>query len=234
MSPSRGSLQGSAEALEVPVGGPFRARIRGLIGARLVSIRGRRTCDLRTGVLWTSSWTTWWRTPFIGTRHTPSMHASLPWRRDAQGTETSRGRGLAVVSRIWIRSELIEERVHRMDSRRRPEDRAATDAALDFVRFCHRRRRVGWPELYDEMCVVASRGLYHGLGFGELAEHGIAFGLAEMPRLAGLVAQVAREEVERRGRLLAGVMAPVPVGPDAPEEAPEEVRHPRALVGTAS
>ena len=95
-----------------------------------------------------------------------------------------------------------------MDSRRRPEDRAATDAALDFVRFCHRRRRVGWPELYDEMCAVASRGLYHGWGFGELAEHGIAFGLAEMPRLAGLVAEVAREEVERRGRLLVGVLAP--------------------------
>ena len=27
--------------------------------------------------------------------------------------------------------------------------------ALEFVRFCHRRKRVGWPELYDEMCAVA-------------------------------------------------------------------------------
>jgi hypothetical protein len=23
--------------------------------------------------------------------------------------------------------------------------------AADFIRFCYRRRRVGWPELYDEM-----------------------------------------------------------------------------------
>jgi hypothetical protein len=121
-----------------------------------------------------------------------------------------------------------------MDSRRRPEDRAATDAALDFVRFCRRRRRVGWPELYDEMCAVASRGLYHGWGFAELAEHGIAFGLAEMPRLAGLVAEVAREEVERRGRLLVGVLPPMTVRSDAPEEAPDEVGLARLLVGTAS
>jgi hypothetical protein len=121
-----------------------------------------------------------------------------------------------------------------MDSRRRLDDRSAADAALDFVRFCHRRRRVGWPELYDEMCVVASRGLYHGLGFAELAEHGITFGLAEMPRLAGLVAQIAREEVERRGRLLVGVMAPMPMRSDAKEEAPEEVAHARVLLGTAS
>ena len=52
-----------------------------------------------------------------------------------------------------------------MDARRRPEDLSPADGALDFVRFCHRRKRVGWPELYDEMCHVASRGLYHGWGF---------------------------------------------------------------------
>ena len=34
--------------------------------------------------------------------------------------------------------------------------------AMEFVRFCHRRKRVGWPELYDEMCAVASRGLFRG------------------------------------------------------------------------
>jgi hypothetical protein len=111
-----------------------------------------------------------------------------------------------------------------MDSRTRPEDRATGDAALDFIRFCHRRRRVGWPELYDEMCAVASRGLYHGWGFGELAEHGVAFGLSEMPRLAGLVVQVAREDAERRSRLV-GVMAPMPMRSDAVvEEAPEEAQ----------
>ena len=120
-----------------------------------------------------------------------------------------------------------------MDSRRHVEDRAAADAALDFVKFCHRRRRVGWPELYDEMCAVACRGLYHGWGFGELAEHGIAFGLAEMPRLAGLVSQIAREDVERRGRLLVGVMAPLSLRSDAPEEASDEASRARMRGGTA-
>lgn len=125
-----------------------------------------------------------------------------------------------------------------MEDLRRPnDDPSAADAALDFVRFCHRRRRVGWPELYDEMCHVARRGLYHGWGFGELAEHGIAFGLAEMPRLARLVGDVSRQDAERRGRILVAVLAPVKVIPngaeEAPEEAPEEVRRLGAFAGAA-
>jgi hypothetical protein len=80
---------------------------------------------------------------------------------------------------------------------------AAPDAdpeAIDFVRFCHRRRRVGWPELYDEMCAVAGRGLYRGYGAEELSTIGIGLGLFQMPALAGLVAQVVAEDVERRRR----------------------------------
>lgn len=121
-----------------------------------------------------------------------------------------------------------------MDSRGRLEDLAAGDAALDFVRFCHRRRRVGWPELYDEMCAVASRGLYHGWGFGELAEHGIAFGLMEMPRLAGIVVAVAREEVERRGRAPVAVMARSAVGSAVMADTPDSAIRVGELVGIAS
>ena len=84
-----------------------------------------------------------------------------------------------------------------IDASRSGMSPAAGDVATDFVRFCHRRRRTGWPELYDEMCAVARRGLYRGWGFAELAEHGVAFGLAEMPRLAGLVAEVARQDAAR-------------------------------------
>jgi hypothetical protein len=120
-----------------------------------------------------------------------------------------------------------------MDSRRRQDDPSDSNAALDFVRFCHRRKRVSWPELYDEMCHVAGRGLYHGWGFGELAEHGIAFGLAEMPRLAGLVAEVVAQDAERRPRLLVAVMAPVPLASGAQEETPEETRRVGAFVGAA-
>jgi hypothetical protein len=120
-----------------------------------------------------------------------------------------------------------------MDSRRRPEELSPADGALDFVRFCHRRKRVGWPELYDEMCHVASRGLYHGWGFGELAEHGIAFGLAEMPRLAGLVAEVVSHDAERRPRLLVGVMTPEAVPSEVMEELSEDARRAGVFMGAA-
>ena len=77
--------------------------------------------------------------------------------------------------------------------------------ALDFIRFCHRRKRVGWPELYDEMCAVAGKGLYRGYGPEELAQIGIGFGLFQMPALAGLVSRVVAEDQERRRRSLEGI-----------------------------
>ena len=76
--------------------------------------------------------------------------------------------------------------------RRAPEE--PSSEAVEFVRFCYRRRRAGWPELYDEMCAVAVRGLFRGWGPDELADHGIVFTLLEMPRLAGLVSEVVTEE----------------------------------------
>jgi hypothetical protein len=83
------------------------------------------------------------------------------------------------------------------------------------------------------MCAVASRGLYHGWGFAELAEHDIAFGLAEMPRLAGLVAEVVRQDPERRACPPVGVMAPAALRSDGPEEAPEDVARAQIFMGAA-
>jgi len=68
------------------------------------------------------------------------------------------------------------------------------DEALDFVRFCYRRRRVAWPALYDEMSAVAARGAFKGMGYGELAEHGISFCLSDLARLVALTERVVREE----------------------------------------
>lgn len=68
------------------------------------------------------------------------------------------------------------------------------DLALEFVRFCYRRRRVGWPALYDEMSAVVGRGAFRGLGYCELAEHGISFCLTDLPRLAALTERVMVEE----------------------------------------
>ena len=98
---------------------------------------------------------------------------------------------------------------------RRPGEVAPPPEAVAFVRFCYRRRRVGWPELYDEMCAVASRGLYNGWGFTELAEHGIGFSLHETPGLAVIAQEVLREETERRRRVVVDQAVPAPTLADA-------------------
>ncbi|MEA2673121.1 MAG: hypothetical protein QOI92_313 [Chloroflexota bacterium] len=85
---------------------------------------------------------------------------------------------------------------------------AFTADAVEFVRFCYARRRVGWPELYDEMCAVASRGLFRGWGPDELEAHGIGFGLFEMPRLAARVTEIVTED---RARAKAATVAALPV-----------------------
>lgn len=96
-----------------------------------------------------------------------------------------------------------------MDSWSRVPDAPDPDA-MAFVRFCRGRRRVAWPELYDEMWAVASRGLFRGWGFGELEGRGIGFGLFQMRSLAALVAIVIDEEPRGlSGRRRAGV----PPGP---------------------
>jgi len=74
----------------------------------------------------------------------------------------------------------------------------STPEAEAFVRFCYQRRRVGWPELYDEMCAVATRGLFRGMGHDALAEIGVGFSLFQTPHLAQLVTRVAAEEQSAR------------------------------------
>jgi len=79
-----------------------------------------------------------------------------------------------------------------------PDEAVREREIIGFVRFCHDRRRVGWPELYDEMCAVASRRLYNGWGIAELADRGIGFSLFETPILAAVAREVIREEADRR------------------------------------
>ena len=87
-----------------------------------------------------------------------------------------------------------------------------TADAVEFIRFCYARRRVGWPELYDEMCAVAARGLFRGLGTDDLANHGIGFGLFDMPGLAAMAAGIVAEEQALR-RPMTVVLAVDPVVP---------------------
>ena len=98
-----------------------------------------------------------------------------------------------------------------MEARPAPE-RAPSEDAVQFVKFCYERRKVGWPELYDEMCCVAGRGLFRGWSAEDLAAHGIGFTLFEMPALAALVTEVVTED---RARMRAARLRPVVAGASA-------------------
>lgn len=112
-----------------------------------------------------------------------------------------------------------------MEPIRPAEAPSPTPETLEFVRFCYRRRRVGWPELYDEMCAVAGRGLYRGWRFAELESHGIGFSLDQTLELARLAGQVAQEEGDRRGRVTATTAMGAVAGSDG--------ARPIAIVGSA-
>jgi hypothetical protein len=95
-----------------------------------------------------------------------------------------------------------------MVSRPAPPESAPSAEAVEFVRFCYERKKVGWPELYDEMCGVAGRGLFRGWGADDLASHGIGFSLFQMPALAALVTEIVSED--RARAKLRTVPAPAP------------------------
>jgi hypothetical protein len=114
-----------------------------------------------------------------------------------------------------------------MDERTRTE-RAVTTDAEEFVRFCYRRRRVGWPELYDEMCQVAHRGAFRGMGPHDLADIGIGFSLFETTRLAALVGRVVVEEQAARARLA----TPVAIRPAQVPTEVDDADRPRSVVLT--
>ena len=88
--------------------------------------------------------------------------------------------------------------------------------AVEFVRFCYRRRRVGWPELYDEMCAVAGRGLFRGYDADDLAGLGIGFSLFDMPALSVLASRVVAEEQALRRPMTVTITAEVAAATGSP------------------
>jgi hypothetical protein len=112
--------------------------------------------------------------------------------------------------------------------------REPSPEAAEFVRFCYRRRRIGWPEIYDEMCAVIGRGLYHGWTHADLAEHGIGFSLGEMPGLAALASRVISEEETRRGGGQATLARQVPTAATPEPSSPAEPVVPAVEPGIAA
>ena len=68
------------------------------------------------------------------------------------------------------------------------EDTALAD---EVVFICLQRRGCKWPELYDEMCRVASHRLFKGMGYTELKDHGVSLSLVNMGQLAALAEALA-------------------------------------------
>jgi len=83
------------------------------------------------------------------------------------------------------------------------------EEVVAFIRYCYQRRRIGWPELYDEMCGVAARAEFRGMDYERLETLGVRFSLPEMGRLAALAQQVVVDERRRRA-------AETPRGASAP------------------
>ena len=79
------------------------------------------------------------------------------------------------------------------------------DVAIEFIAFCYERNQREWPRLYDEMCHVASKKLYRGLGYDELKDSGIDLTFSGMTRLSRISKEVTRQlgRTQRRGELAA-------------------------------
>ena len=114
---------------------------------------------------------------------------------------------------------------------RHAHEHVITAEAVEFIRFCYARRRVGWPELYDEMCAVAGRGLFRGYSADDLGGIGVGFSLFDMPKLASLACLIVAEEAALRRPMSVVITspAPAPTEPTAtPVSAPAIERGPSA------
>jgi hypothetical protein len=86
----------------------------------------------------------------------------------------------------------------------RDEGAGCSPEVEEFVRYCYARRPAPWPDLYDEMCLVAARGDFRGMCYEQLEAIGIGFALGSLPQLARVAQRVVAEE---RGRAVDGARA---------------------------
>jgi hypothetical protein len=61
----------------------------------------------------------------------------------------------------------------------------------DFILFCVQRQGKEWPALYDEMCWVAGRRLFRGLGYTDLRKLGLSLSLTSIEDTIRMVDTVA-------------------------------------------
>jgi len=61
----------------------------------------------------------------------------------------------------------------------------------DFILFCVQRQGKEWPALYDEMCWVAGRRLFRGLGYADLRKLGLSLSLTSIEDTIRMVDTIA-------------------------------------------
>jgi len=66
--------------------------------------------------------------------------------------------------------------------------------ARDFILFCVHRQGREWPALYDEMCWVAGRRLFRGLGYNELKNRGLSLSLTKIEDTVRLIDMVTAQQ----------------------------------------
>lgn len=71
--------------------------------------------------------------------------------------------------------------------------------AHDFILFCLHRQGGEWPALYDEMCWVAGRHLFRGLGYAELRGLGLSLSLTKIEDTIRMVDTVAAQKLKADG-----------------------------------
>ena len=68
--------------------------------------------------------------------------------------------------------------------------------ARDFILFCVHRQGREWPALYDEMCWVAGRHLFRGLGYAELRRLGFSLSLTTIEDTIRMVDMVTAQQAD--------------------------------------
>jgi hypothetical protein len=65
---------------------------------------------------------------------------------------------------------------------------------IGFILYCTREKRQ-WPDLYDEMCRVAGKGLYQGLHYRDLRKMGLSFSLRGLGTTIQLIESVTESNI---------------------------------------
>jgi hypothetical protein len=64
----------------------------------------------------------------------------------------------------------------------------------DFIQFCAERRCADWPQLYDEMVMVAGQRLFQGLGYTELKQLGLSLSINSLDKTIQQVKQALAQD----------------------------------------